>query len=97
MGRPGRRNRAPAPRQGDAPTADVLARVRGSSGLPSRGGTLESPETAHKRAALGLAIIGVQADGGLRGSDLAALTWADLELWADGTGQLTVQEGRNQV
>ena len=57
---------------------------------------MESPETPHKRAALNLAIIGVLADGGLRRSEASALTWGDVELWADGTGRLTVQKGKNQ-
>ena len=52
---------------------------------------------AHKRAALDLATIGVLADGGLRRSEAAALTWGDVELWPDGTGRLTVQKGKNQV
>lgn len=31
-------------------------------------------------------------------TDLATiLTWGDVELWADGTGRLTVQRGKNQV
>ena len=31
-------------------------------------------------------------------ADLATiLTWGDVELWADGTGRLTVQKGKNQV
>ena len=34
---------------------------------------------ANKRAALDLAIIGVLADGGLRRSEAAALTWGDIE------------------
>ena len=72
----GWRNRAPAPRQADALTADALARVRDVLRVPrrGRGGRLESPETARRRAALDLAIIGVLADGGLRRSEAAALT-----------------------
>ena len=58
---------------------------------------MESPETARRRAALDLAIIGVLSDGGLRRSEAAALTWGDVELWADGTGRLTIQKGKNQV
>ena len=58
---------------------------------------MESSETAHKRAALDSAIIGVLADGGLRRSEAAALTWGDVELWADGTGRLTVQKGKSRV
>ena len=52
---------------------------------------------ANKRVALDLAIIGVLADGGLRRSEAAAMTWGDVELWADGTGRLTIQRGKNQV
>ena len=95
----GWRNRAPAPRQAGALTADALARVREVLRLPrhGRGGRMESSETARRRAALDLAIIGVLADGGLRRSEAAALTWGDVEVWADGTGRLTVQKGKNQV
>ena len=95
----GWRNRAPAPRQAGALTADALTRVREVLHLPkrSRGGRMESAETARRRAALELAIIGVMADGGLRRSEAAALTWGGVELWADGTGRLTIQKGKNQV
>ena len=55
--------RCPGPGQACAPAAQARPR-----------GTLESLENAHKRAALDLAIIGVQADGGLRRSDPAGLT-----------------------
>ena len=95
----GWRNGAPAPRQAGALTSDALARVREVLRLPrrGRGGRMESPETARRRAALDLAIIGVLADGGLRRSEAAALTWGDVELWVDGTGRLTIQRGKNQV
>ena len=95
----GWRNQAPAPRQTDALTADALARIREVLPLPrrGRGGRMESAEIAQRRAALDLAIIGVLADGGLRRSEAAALTWGDVELWADGTGRITVQKGKNQV
>ena len=94
----GWRNRSPAPRQAGALTADVLARVREVLRLPrrGRGGRMESAETAHRRAALDLAIIGVLADGGLRRSEAAALTWGDVELWVDGSGRLTIKKGKNQ-
>ena len=36
------------------------------------------------------------ADGGLRRSEAAALTWGDVEFWPDGTGCLTIQKGKNQ-
>ena len=72
----GWRNRAPAPRQADALTADAPARVREALRLPrrGRGGRMESAKTAQRRAALDLAIIGVLADGGLRRSEAADLT-----------------------
>ena len=58
---------------------------------------MESVETARRRAAVDLPIIGVLADGGLRRSEAAALTWGDVELWPDGTGRLAVRKGKNQV
>ena len=57
---------------------------------------MESPETARRRAALDLVIIGGLADGGLRRSEAAALTWSDVELWPDGTDRLTIQKGKRQ-
>ena len=57
---------------------------------------MESADTARRRAALDLAIIGVLANGGLRRSEAAALTWGDVELWADGTGRLTIQKARTK-
>ena len=70
--------RAPAPRQAGALTDDALARVREVLRLPKRGRgrPMESADTARRRAALDLAIIGVLADGGPRRSEAAALTWA---------------------
>ena len=49
---------------------------------------MESAETAQ---------IGVLAEGGLRRSEAAALTWGDVELWPDGTGRLVIQKGKNQI
>ena len=94
----GWRNLAPAPRQTGALTADALTRTREVLRLPrrGRGGRMESAETAHFRAALDLAIIGVLADGGMRRSEAAALSWGDVEFWEDGTGRLTIQKGKNQ-
>ena len=49
---------------------------------------MESAAVAQARAAVDLAILGVLADGGLRRSEAAALTWPD------GTARLTVQKGK---
>ena len=94
----GWRNQAPAPKQADALTADALARVRETARLPrrGRGGHMESVVVAQARAAVDLAIIGVLADGSLRRSEAAALTWPDIEFWPDGTARITIQKGKNQ-
>ena len=52
---------------------------------------------ARARGTVDLAIIGVMADAGLRRSEDTALTWSDIEFWADGTGRLTIQKGKNQI
>ena len=48
------------------------------------------------RAAVDLAIIGALADGGLRRSETAALTWSDVEFWPDGSARVKIQKGKNQ-
>ena len=48
------------------------------------------------RTAVDLAIIGVLADGGLRRSETAALTWSDVEFWPDGRARIKIQKGKNQ-
>ena len=95
----GWRNRALAPRQADALTNEALARIRETLRVPrrGRGGGTESAETAVRRAAMDLAIIGVLAAGGRRRSEAAALTWGDVELWPDGTGRLIIRKGKGQI
>ena len=94
----GWRNRAPAPRQAGALTADALARVRETARLPrrGRGSRTETTAMAQARGAIDLAIIGVMADAGLRRSEAAALTWTDIEFWPDGTARITIRKGKNQ-
>ena len=94
----GWRNRAPAPTQADALTNEALARIREVLRVPrrGRGGKMETPAGARQRGAVDLAIIGVLADGGLRRSEAAALTWSDVEFWPDGTGRITIRKGKNQ-
>ena len=95
----GWRNVAPAPKQADALTGPALARIRETARLPrrGRGGRGESAEAAQARGAIDLAIVGVMSDGGLRRSEAAALTWGDVEFWADGTGRITIEKGKNQI
>ena len=92
------RNKAPAPQQVDALTADALAQIRETARLPrrGRGGRMESAAVAQARGAVDLAIIGVMADGGLRRSEASALTWSDIEFWPDGSARITIRKGKNQ-
>ena len=57
---------------------------------------METAAPAPAGAAVDLAIIGVLADGGLRRSEGAALTWGDVEYYEDGTARITIQRGKNQ-
>ena len=57
---------------------------------------MESVAVAQARASVDLAIIGVLADGGLRRSKAAALTWGDVEFWPDGPARIKIQKGKNQ-
>ena len=57
---------------------------------------MESVAVAQARAGVDLAIIGVMADGGLRRSESAALTWGDVDYYQNGTARITVQKGKNQ-
>ena len=92
------RNQAPAPKQADALTTDALAHIRETARLPTpgHGGRMESAAVAQAWGAIDLAIVGVMADGGLRRSEAAALTWNDVEFWPDGTARITIQQGKNQ-
>ena len=94
----GWRNQAPAQKQAGALTSQALTRIRETVRLPrrGRGGRMETPATARARAAVDLAIIGVLADGGLRRSEGAALTWGHVEYYEDGTARITIQRGENQ-
>ena len=60
------------------------------------GGRMETPAAARDRAGVDLAIIGVMADGGLRRSESAALTWGDVDYYQDCTARITIQKGKNQ-
>ena len=95
----GWRNQAPEAAQVDALTALALARIRETARLPrrGRGGRMESATMAQARGAVDLAIIGVMADGGLRRSEAAALTWSDIEIWPDGSARITIRKSKNQT
>ena len=83
-------------RQAEALTAEVLAKIRATALIPrrGRGGRFESPKTAESRGKKDLAIICLMRDAMLRVSEAAALTWADIEVQADGTGRLLIRRSK---
>ncbi len=58
-------------------------------------GVVEPADVAQIRGPLDIAIVLVLSSGGLRRSEAAALTWADVQRWRDGTGRLTI--GRSKL
>ena len=84
---------------------DVISAIRATARTPrrGRGGRMENSETAEARARVDVALALTLRDGGLRVSEAAALTWKDVERWADGSGRLTIlrsktdQEGKGAV
>ena len=56
-----------------------------------RGGRMELADTARRRGALDIAMIGLMRDGRLRGGEAAELMWGDLELARGGTGLVRVE------
>ena len=77
-----RQHRAPQ-RQATALTADGLAAILATAHLPrprGRGGKgRETPAVAARRGAVDKAIAGLLFQGGLRRSEVASLTWADVK------------------
>ena len=53
---------------------------------------MERVTNAHRRGAVGVAMIGLMRDARLRVSEAAALTWGDLEIVPGGSGRVRVGE-----
>lgn len=90
-----RRHRAPQ-RQASALTADDLAAILATAHLPRKTarGT-ESEAVAARRGRVDAAIAGVLFQAGLRRSEAAALTWADIEpATTPGAFRITVRAGK---
>ena len=90
---------------GKGKATSVISAIRATARTPrrGRGGRMENSETAEARARVDVALALTLRDGGLRVSEAAALTWKDVERWADGSGRLTIlrsktdQEGKGAV
>ena len=82
--------------QAQALTDQALTAIRATARRPrrGRGGALETAEGASARGRVDIALTQVAADAGLRRSELAALAWADIEAWPDGSGRLTVRHSK---
>ena len=74
-----------AARQVRGLTAEAVAAIRGA---------LNGRVDTHWRTARDMAIVSVMSDAGLRRSEAAALTWADVAREADGSGRLTVRRSK---
>ena len=59
-----------------------------------RGGHVETQEHADARAALDEALLLSMTQAGLRRSEAAALTWADVSEYQDGTGRILIASGK---
>lgn len=83
-------------RQAAALTSDAISAIVSTALLPrkQRGGSLETQEGARERGLLDIAIVRVMSDAGLRRSEAAALTWGDVERWADGSGRVHIRRGK---
>ena len=77
-------------------TADDVAGIIATAHLPRRTGRgMESDEVADERGAVDKAIVALLFQGGLRRSEAAALTWADVADATDGAGiRVTVRRSK---
>ena len=76
--------------------ADALAAIRATALNPriSRGGSMESEETAFKRGRLDIALASAMSDAGLRISEAAALRWRDVTDVEDGAGLVYIERSK---
>ena len=87
---------AAPPKQARALLPQDLDAIRRTAHSPrtGRGGLQERPETARKRGDMDIALCLVLRDAGLRGSECAALVWADVQEWQDGTGRVSIRSSK---
>ena len=86
---------AHAPRQVDGLTAEALAAIQAVACQPRQHGKRrESADAADKRGRVDIALCCLLSDAGLRRSEAAALTWADISREPDGSGRVTVRRSK---
>ena len=84
-----------AQRQAGALTSAALAEIRATACTRRKTGRgLESGSTAHRRGLVDVALCQVLRDAGLRRSEAAASTWADVAVEADGTGRVRIARSK---
>ena len=85
------------PRQAVALTEEGLAAIRETAHLRRTGrrGRTERASSARLRGQVDIALVSVMRDALLRRSEAAALTWADMELWSDGSARVTVRRSKS--
>ena len=83
-------------RQAKPLDADALAAIRAAAFTPrrSRGGSLESDDTALKRGRLDIALASVLSDAGLRVSEAVQLRWRDILDAEDGAGLVYIERSK---
>lgn len=76
--------------------ADALASIGATALNPrrSKGGSLESEETALMRGRLDIALASVMSDAGLRISEVVALRWRDVTDAEDGAGLVYIERSK---
>ena len=76
--------------------ADALAAIRATAVTPrrSRGGSMETEETALKRGRLDIALASVLSDAGLRVSEAVQLRWRDVLDTETGAGLVYVERSK---
>ena len=86
---------AHAPRQVDGLTAEALAAIQAVACQPRQHARRrESPAAAERRGRVDIALCALLSDAGLRRSEAAALTWADISREPDGSGRVTVRRSK---
>ena len=88
----------PGPRRVLPLDMDCYRAIRETAHEPrrTRGGVMESSESARRRGALDVAMIGLMRDAQLKVREATNLTWADIEQLPDGTGRVTVRPRRKK-